>query len=121
MLRKIKADGTDCHCNSHTYTQPGDVFSIGVILKQVFARNDVYSEYVDIDLKGSTKYSLCVAGVRAAVRTQCTHTSDTVGKWWTPDALTTLVYHTRMILTSKIFGEWQLVALAKLVSHDKIT
>ena len=53
ILREYYADLDDIRYRFDVGTQPGDVYSVGVIMKEVFARNDPYSEYELMDLKGT--------------------------------------------------------------------
>ena len=54
MLRNYYSDLSHVHIRHDVGTQPGDIYSIGVIIKEIFARNDPYAEHEDMGLMGKT-------------------------------------------------------------------
>ena len=53
ILRQYYVDLTNVRYRYDVGTRAGDIYSVGIIMKEVFARNDPYTEYEDMELKGS--------------------------------------------------------------------
>ena len=52
LLHKYYADLKHTRYRYDVGTQAADIYSVGIIMKEVFARNDPYTEYEDMELKG---------------------------------------------------------------------
>ena len=55
ILREFYSDLSDVTLRYDVGTQASDVYSTGVIIKEVFSRSDPYTEYENMDLEGGIK------------------------------------------------------------------
>ena len=53
ILRQYYADLTNVRYRYDVGTRAGDIYSVGIIMKEVFARNDPYTEYSHMYLEGT--------------------------------------------------------------------
>ena len=56
LLRKFHPDLKHNITGNFEGTQAGDVYSAGVVMKEVFSRSDPYTEFENLDLEGNVKY-----------------------------------------------------------------